>query len=118
MEALERAGHPVVRIRVKDIWHIGQEFFRWEIATAVAGAIMTLDPFDQPALFGRCEKKYQAPGQDRIELAIEEARLLDCLTGYRYVRQISSKRRNEAGRCIRSEYIETVANQNGGQGNS
>jgi len=46
--ALERAGHPVARIRVQDIWHIGQEFFRWEIATAVAGAIIGIDPFDQP----------------------------------------------------------------------
>src|SRR6185437_8999300 len=46
--ALERAGHPVARISVKDIWHIGQEFFRWEIATAVAGAIIGIDPFDQP----------------------------------------------------------------------
>jgi transaldolase / glucose-6-phosphate isomerase len=47
VEALERAGHPVARISVKDIWHIGQEFFRWEIATAVAGAIIGIDPFDQ-----------------------------------------------------------------------
>jgi transaldolase / glucose-6-phosphate isomerase len=46
--ALERAGHPVARVAVKDIWHIGQEFFRWEIATAVAGAIIGIDPFDQP----------------------------------------------------------------------
>jgi transaldolase/glucose-6-phosphate isomerase len=46
--ALEQAGHPVARISVKDIWHIGQEFFRWEIATAVAGAIVDIDPFDQP----------------------------------------------------------------------
>jgi transaldolase/glucose-6-phosphate isomerase len=48
VDALERAGHPVARIRVKDEWHIGQEFFRWEIATAVAGAIIGIDPFDQP----------------------------------------------------------------------
>ena len=46
--ALERAGHPVARISVKDVWHIGQEFFRWEIATAVAGAIIGIDPFNQP----------------------------------------------------------------------
>jgi transaldolase/glucose-6-phosphate isomerase len=46
--ALEQAGHPVARITVKDIWHIGQEFFRWEIAVAVAGAIIGIDPFDQP----------------------------------------------------------------------
>jgi transaldolase/glucose-6-phosphate isomerase len=48
MEALEHAGHPVVWIRVKDTWSLGQEFFRWEIATAVAGAILGIDPFDQP----------------------------------------------------------------------
>jgi transaldolase/glucose-6-phosphate isomerase len=48
MAALEQAGHPVARISVKDIWHIGQEFFRWEIAIAVAGAIIGIDPFDQP----------------------------------------------------------------------
>jgi transaldolase/glucose-6-phosphate isomerase len=46
--ALENAGHPVARIAVKDRWHIGQEFFRWEIATAVAGAIIGIDPFNQP----------------------------------------------------------------------
>ena len=48
IQALEQAGHPVVRIVVKDIWHIGQEFLRWEIAVAVAGAIIAIDPFDQP----------------------------------------------------------------------
>lgn len=48
LEALERAGHPVARITVKDVWHIGQEFFRWEVAVAVAGAIIGIDPFDQP----------------------------------------------------------------------
>ena len=46
--ALARAGHPVATITVKDIWHIGQEFFRWEIAVAVAGAIIGIDPFNQP----------------------------------------------------------------------
>ena len=46
--ALERAGHPVVRIAVSDRYHIGQEFFRWEIATAVAGSILGINPFDQP----------------------------------------------------------------------
>jgi transaldolase / glucose-6-phosphate isomerase len=48
VEALERAGHPVAKISVKDVWHIGPEFFRWEIATAVAGSIIGIDPFNQP----------------------------------------------------------------------
>jgi transaldolase/glucose-6-phosphate isomerase len=48
VEALENAGHPVVRIEVKSPDHLGQEFFRWEIATAIAGALIGINPFDQP----------------------------------------------------------------------
>jgi transaldolase / glucose-6-phosphate isomerase len=48
LAALERAGHPVVRIVMKSIDHIGQEFFRFEVATAVAGAILGINPFNQP----------------------------------------------------------------------
>ena len=48
IEALESVGHPVAWIRLKDIWSFGAEFFRWEIAVAVAGAIIGIDPFDQP----------------------------------------------------------------------
>ncbi len=45
---LETAGHPVVRIAVLDIYNLGQEFFRWEIATAVAGSILGINAFNQP----------------------------------------------------------------------
>jgi transaldolase/glucose-6-phosphate isomerase len=48
VEKLERAGHPVVRIAVDDPYDLGEEFFRWEIATAVAGSILGVHPFDQP----------------------------------------------------------------------
>ncbi|MFQ5802180.1 MAG: bifunctional transaldolase/phosoglucose isomerase [Candidatus Methylomirabilales bacterium] len=48
LAALEQAGQPVVRIAVADVYDLGQEFFRWEIATAVAGAIMGIHPFNQP----------------------------------------------------------------------
>ena len=46
--ALEQAGHPVVRIPLGDIYDLGQEFFRWEIATAVSGSIIGINPFNQP----------------------------------------------------------------------
>ncbi len=46
--ALEQAGHPVVRLELDDEYDLGQEFFRWEMATAVAGAIIGIHPFDQP----------------------------------------------------------------------
>jgi transaldolase/glucose-6-phosphate isomerase len=46
--ALEKAGQPVVRIAVSDTYSLGQEFFRWEIATAVAGSIIGINAFNQP----------------------------------------------------------------------
>jgi transaldolase/glucose-6-phosphate isomerase len=46
--ALIAAGQPVVKIGIADKYLIGQEFFRWEIATAIAGAVIGIDPFDQP----------------------------------------------------------------------
>ena len=48
IEALQEAGHPVVRIDVADVMNLGQEFFRWEVATATAGALMAVNAFDQP----------------------------------------------------------------------
>ncbi len=46
--SLEAAGNPVVRIEVADVYNLGQEFFRWEIATAVAGSIIGINAFNQP----------------------------------------------------------------------
>ncbi|MBW4540171.1 MAG: bifunctional transaldolase/phosoglucose isomerase [Myxacorys chilensis ATA2-1-KO14] len=46
--ALQEAGQPVIRISVADRYQIGQEFFRWEIATAVASSIIGINAFDQP----------------------------------------------------------------------
>ncbi len=46
--ALEQAGHPVIRIDVADLRNLGQEFFLWEMATAVAGAMLGINAFDQP----------------------------------------------------------------------
>jgi transaldolase/glucose-6-phosphate isomerase len=46
--ALEAAGQPVIRISMNDTHDLGQEFFRWEIATAVAGSIIGINAFNQP----------------------------------------------------------------------
>ncbi len=46
--ALAGAGHPVLQIEVQNPYDLGREFFRWEFATAVAGSIMGINPFDQP----------------------------------------------------------------------
>jgi glucose-6-phosphate isomerase len=48
LDSLRSAGHPVVEIELADTYDLGQEFFRWEIATAVAGSILKINPFNQP----------------------------------------------------------------------
>jgi len=47
-DALEAAGHPVIRIELADPIDLGAEAVRWEVATAIAGAVLGIDPFDQP----------------------------------------------------------------------
>lgn len=48
LAALEEAGHPVVRIRLPEAMGLGGECFRWAVATATAGAILGVNPFDEP----------------------------------------------------------------------
>ena len=76
VEALANAGHPVVRIPVADAYDLGAEFFRWEIATAVAGSVIGINPFDQPdveaskiatrALTDEYEKTGSLPGESPL----------------------------------------------------
>jgi hypothetical protein len=76
VEALGAAGHPVVRINVPDAYRLGQEFFRWEIATAVAGSVIGINPFDQPdveaskiatkALVAKYEETGSLPAEEPI----------------------------------------------------
>jgi transaldolase / glucose-6-phosphate isomerase len=93
LAALEQAGHPVVRIVVKSIDHIGQEFFRFEMATAVAGAILGINPFNQPdvesakiktrELTGAFEKTGSLPAEEpamstaNVDLYTDEANVAE-----------------------------------------
>jgi transaldolase/glucose-6-phosphate isomerase len=48
LNALENAGHPVIRIALREPLEVGAEFFRWELATAAAGVALGVNPFDEP----------------------------------------------------------------------
>jgi glucose-6-phosphate isomerase len=48
LSALRRAGHPCIIIHLDDLYDLGTEFNRWEIATATAGCLLGIDPFDEP----------------------------------------------------------------------
>jgi transaldolase/glucose-6-phosphate isomerase len=76
---LEAAGQPVVRIPVPEPYHIAAEFFRWELATAVAGAILGINPFDQPDVetskvaTRRLTAEFEETGRLPVETPILEA---------------------------------------------
>ncbi|MDE0823629.1 MAG: hypothetical protein OSB07_06635 [Dehalococcoidia bacterium] len=48
VQAIELSGQPVVRLDLADSYDVGAEFFRWEMATSIAGSIIGINPFDQP----------------------------------------------------------------------
>ena len=76
--ALENAGQPVVRIIVSDRYNLGQEFFRWEIATAVAGSILGINAFNQPDVEAskietkKLTSEYETKGSLPVETPILE----------------------------------------------
>jgi transaldolase/glucose-6-phosphate isomerase len=76
LAALEAAGHPVIRHRLHDRYDLGEEFFVWEFATAIAGKLLGIDPFDQPnvqeskdntkRLLGELQKTGKLPQQQLL----------------------------------------------------
>jgi glucose-6-phosphate isomerase len=77
--SLQAAGHPVVRIEVPEPYQLAAEFFRWEFATAVAGAILGINPFDQPDVEAskvatrRLTDEFEKTGRLPAEMPILEA---------------------------------------------
>jgi len=82
MERIKSSGQPVVGLELRDRYDLGAEFFRWEFATAVAGAILGINPFDQPDVQAakdatkRVLQEYQSSGRLPV---VETAPSLDSL---------------------------------------
>src|SRR5215831_11911749 len=68
---LRSAGQPIVMISIADAYDLGQEFFRWEIATAVAGSIIGINPFDQPDVQAAKDKTNEVLAGGDVELEPE-----------------------------------------------
>src|SRR5437773_2328847 len=68
--ALERAGHPLLTITVDGPYDLGAEFFRWEFATAVAGSVLGINPFDQPDVEASKVATRRLPEEDAADLAV------------------------------------------------
>ena len=52
MKRIEQLGYPTIRIHLKDKYELAQEIFRWEVAVALAGSVIGINPFDQPDVQG------------------------------------------------------------------
>ncbi|HEY3823179.1 MAG TPA: bifunctional transaldolase/phosoglucose isomerase [Bryobacteraceae bacterium] len=94
---LERAGHPVIRLDVSDRYAIGAEFFRWEIAVAVAGAVIGINPFDQPDVEAskiatrKLTDEYEKTGKLPPESPLLEADGMKFFTDARNASQLQGK---------------------------
>lgn len=85
MDELMNAGHPVARLEMSDAYDLGAEFYRWEFATAIAGHILGIHPFDQPDVQGAKDRtvsvldRYQGEGQLPAMQTDDPGALIDLL---------------------------------------
>ncbi|MBA2621957.1 MAG: bifunctional transaldolase/phosoglucose isomerase [Acidobacteria bacterium] len=92
--ALEALGHAVVRISITDKMNLGQEFFRWEFATAVAGSIMQINTFNQPDVEAakieakKLTEEYEKEGKLPPETPFYEDGSVKLFTGDDYAAQL------------------------------
>lgn len=93
---LEDSGFPVVRVELADRMNLGQEFFRWEFATAVAGAVMEINPFNQPDVESakvearKITDEYEKTGELPGEKAFFEEDGIKLFSGKEYVAQLDA----------------------------
>jgi len=101
--ALEKAGQPVVRIPLADAYDVGMEFFRWEIATAVAGSVLGINPFNQPDVEAskiatrRLTSEYEKTGRLPAEAPFFEADRIRLFTNDENRAALASAEKSLAG---------------------
>ena len=94
VSALGAKGHPTVKIELTEKMNLGQEFFRWEFATAVAGAIMEINPFNQPDVEAakieakKLTKEYEEKGELPDETPFFEDGAIKLFTSEEYAMQL------------------------------
>lgn len=102
------AGHPAVKVTLDGINNLGQEFFRWEFATAVAGAIMQINPFNQPDVESakiearKITDKYEQNGSLPAEEPFFERESIKLFSSSEYAAKLISNGENTAAAIIRT----------------
>jgi len=114
IEAFQKAGHPVVRITVEDVMDLGQEFFRWEMATAVAGSVLGINPFNQPDVEAskvatrRLTDEYQKTGVLPSETPVLEEDGLSLFTDADNENAIASRARSKSVKEYLKAHLERL----------
>lgn len=104
LDKLTEAGHPVIIVQMNSLYSLGQEFYRWEIATAAAGSVLGINPFDQPNVQESkdCTNKIIEEVYNLGYLPEEEATLKE--SGLSFFSSINAKE----GKAIIEEFFKQV----------
>jgi glucose-6-phosphate isomerase len=98
---LESNGQPIIRIVLDEKSNLGQEFFRWEFATAIAGAIMRINPFNQPDVEAakieakKITEEYERTGELPDETPVYEEHGIKLFTSENYAASLEKGLNNE-----------------------
>jgi len=99
LEGIEKSGHPTIRIDLKDGYGLAQEFFRWEVAVALASSILGINPFNQPDVELAKKLTRQAmeegSGFRRKEAGAKTYRIEEAKTGETFSSWISQGKEND-----------------------
>ena len=113
--ALAEAGHPVVSLVVPEVYDLGQEFFRWEIATAVAGAVIGINSFDQPDVEAskivtkELTAEYEKNGSLPKETPFMEEDGIAIFPSQRTLKKLSAEKPAGLKEALRSFLLDTAA---------
>jgi transaldolase/glucose-6-phosphate isomerase len=115
VQKLVEAGHPVVALVVPDVYDLGQEFYRWEIATAVAGAIIGINAFDQPDVEAskivtrKLTEEYEQKGSLPKETSFLEENGISIFPSQRTLKKLEAEKPKSLKEALRSFLLDTAA---------
>lgn len=115
-ESLKAAGHPVICIKLDSTDTLGQEFFRWEFATAVAGAVMEINPFNQPDVESakiearKITDEYEKTGELPSEKPFFEGDGIALFSGDAYAATLTASGENTAAAILQTHLRQITEN--------
>ncbi|MBS1995875.1 MAG: bifunctional transaldolase/phosoglucose isomerase, partial [Cyanobacteria bacterium SZAS LIN-2] len=115
VQTLIEAGHPVVSLVVPEVYDLGQEFFRWEIATAVAGSVIGINSFDQPDVEAskivtrQLTEEYEKNGSLPKEEAFMEEDGIAIYPSKRTLKKLQSENHKSLKDALKSFLLDTAA---------